>query len=91
MEQLRQQLIDFASLVELELDFSEEDVDFADRNALDKLLQEAQDKIKSLVDSFAVGNAMKQGVPVAIAGKPNAGKSSLLAQRTCPRGKSHRF
>ena len=78
LEQLRQQLIDFASLVELELDFSEEDVDFADRNALDKLLQEAQDTIKSLVDSFAVGNAMKQGVPVAIAGKPNAGKSSLL-------------
>ena len=78
LEQLREQLINFASLVELELDFSEEDVDFADRDALDKLLHQAQDTIKSLIDSFSVGNAMKQGVPVAIAGKPNAGKSSLL-------------
>ncbi len=78
LEQLREQLINFASLVELELDFSEEDVDFADRDALDKLLRQAQETIKSLIDSFSVGNAMKQGVPVAIAGKPNAGKSSLL-------------
>ena len=78
LEQLREQLINFASLVELELDFSEEDVDFADRDALDKLLRQAQDTIKSLIDSFSMGNAMKQGVPVAIAGKPNAGKSSLL-------------
>jgi tRNA modification GTPase len=78
LEQLREQLIDFASLVELELDFSEEDVDFADLDALDKLLSKAQDNIKSLIDSFSVGNAMKQGVPVVIAGKPNAGKSSLL-------------
>jgi tRNA modification GTPase len=78
LEQLRDQLVNFASLVELELDFSEEDVDFADRDALDKLLHQAQDTIKSLIDSFNLGNAMKQGVPVAIAGKPNAGKSSLL-------------
>jgi len=78
LEQLREQLVNFASLVELELDFSEEDVDFADRDALDKLLHQAQDTIKSLIDSFSVGNALKQGVPVAIAGKPNAGKSSLL-------------
>ena len=78
LEQLREQLVNFASLVELELDFSEEDVDFADRDALDKLLHQAQDTIKSLIDSFNLGNAMKQGVPVAIAGKPNAGKSSLL-------------
>jgi tRNA modification GTPase len=78
LEQLREQLVNFASLVELELDFSEEDVDFADRDALDKLLHQAQDTIKALIDSFSVGNALKQGVPVAIAGKPNAGKSSLL-------------
>lgn len=78
LKQLREQLVNFASLVELELDFSEEDVDFADRDALDKLLHQAQDTIKSLIDSFNLGNAMKQGVPVAIAGKPNAGKSSLL-------------
>ena len=78
LEQLREQLIKFASLIELELDFSEEDVDFADRDVLDKLLDQAQDRIKSLIDSFSVGNAMKKGVPVAIAGKPNAGKSSLL-------------
>jgi len=78
LEQLREQLIKFASLIELELDFSEEDVDFVDRDVLDKLLDQAQDRIKSLIDSFSVGNAMKKGVPVAIAGKPNAGKSSLL-------------
>lgn len=78
LEQLRQELIEFASLVELELDFSEEDVNFADRNALDKRLHQAHTTIKTLIDSFGIGNAMKQGVPVAIAGKPNAGKSSLL-------------
>ena len=78
LDQLREQLVNFASLVELELDFSEEDVDFADRDALDKLLHQAQGTIKSLIDSFNLGNAIKQGVPVAIAGKPNAGKSSLL-------------
>ncbi|MGD1998887.1 MAG: tRNA uridine-5-carboxymethylaminomethyl(34) synthesis GTPase MnmE [Flavobacteriaceae bacterium] len=75
---LRAQLVDFASLIELELDFSEEDVAFADRTALEKLLDSIQETLKSLIDSFALGNAMKNGVPVAIAGKPNAGKSSLL-------------
>jgi tRNA modification GTPase len=78
LSELRAQLVDFASLIELELDFSEEDVAFADRAALEKLLDKIQDTLKSLIDSFALGNAMKNGVPVAIAGKPNAGKSSLL-------------
>lgn len=78
LSELRAQLVDFASLIELELDFSEEDVAFADRKALEKLLDNIQINLKSLLDSFALGNAMKNGVPVAIAGKPNAGKSSLL-------------
>lgn len=78
LSELRAQLVDFASLIELELDFSEEDVAFADRAALEKLLDNIQETLKSLIDSFALGNAMKNGVPVAIAGKPNAGKSSLL-------------
>lgn len=75
---LRQKLIDFAALIELELDFSEEDVEFANRSDLEILLKALQQKLKILVDSFAYGNAIKEGVPVAIAGKPNAGKSSLL-------------
>ena len=75
---LRQKLIDFASLITLELDFSEEDVEFADRKELFVLLDEIQMKIKSLSDSFAYGSVIKKGVPVAIIGKPNAGKSSLL-------------
>ena len=75
---LRQQLLDFASLITLELDFSEEDVLFADRKALNKLLNDLKEKIKSLIDSFKYGSVIKNGVPVAIAGKPNAGKSSLL-------------
>ena len=75
---LRQQLLDFASLITLELDFSEEDVLFADRKALDKLLDNLKEKIKSLIDSFEYGSVIKNGVPVTIAGKPNAGKSSLL-------------
>lgn len=78
LSELRVQLVEFASLIELELDFSEEDVAFADRAALEKLLDKIQNTLKSLIDSFALGNAMKNGVPVAIAGKPNAGKSSLL-------------
>ena len=78
LKQLREQLVNFASLVELELDFSEEDVNFADRTALDRILEEAQETIKSLIDSFSLGNAMKKGVHVALAGKPNSGKSSLL-------------
>lgn len=76
--QLRQKLLDFASLITLELDFAEEDVAFADRTALTELLSALQSKIKSLLDSFQYGSVIKKGVPVAIVGKPNAGKSSLL-------------
>ena len=75
---LREKLIEFASLIELELDFGEEDVAFADRSALTTLVNEVLVKIQRLVNSFALGNAMKEGVPVAIVGAPNAGKSSLL-------------
>ena len=75
---LRQKLLDFASLISLELDFADEEVSFADRTELKKLLQEIKSKIKSLLDSFQYGSVIKNGVPVAIVGKPNAGKSSLL-------------
>ncbi len=78
LSQLREKLIEFASLIELELDFGEEDVAFADRTSLLNLVNEVRSKIKRLIDSFALGNAMKEGVPVAIVGAPNAGKSSLL-------------
>jgi len=76
--QLRQQLLDFASLIELELDFSEEDVEFADRPAFFRLLAELRDEIKQLIESFGTGNAIRNGIPVAIIGKPNVGKSTLL-------------
>jgi tRNA modification GTPase len=75
---LRQNLIDFASLIELELDFSEEDVEFADRSDLKKLVNSIQKIVQRLIDSFEVGNVIKNGIPVAIVGKPNAGKSTLL-------------
>jgi tRNA modification GTPase len=75
---LREKLIEFASLIELELDFGEEDVAFADRSALIDLVQQVLAKVKRLISSFALGNAMKEGIPVAIVGAPNAGKSSLL-------------
>ena len=75
---LRTQLIDFASLIELELDFSEEDVEFADRNKLKNLLYDIKNEIELLIDSFKTGNAIKNGVPVTIIGSPNAGKSTLL-------------
>ncbi len=75
---LREQLIHFASMVELELDFGEEDVEFADRGQLRNLVLELQKVIQALIDSFKLGNAIKDGVPVVIAGKPNAGKSTLL-------------
>ena len=79
LKQLRVQLLDFASLVELELDFSDhEDLEFADRTALRALAQQIRNKIIDLADSFAVGNAIKNGIPVAIIGKPNVGKSTLL-------------
>ena len=75
---LRQKLIDFASLIELELDFSEEDVEFADRNQLNNLLNELQKEISVLINSFKIGNVIKNGIPVAILGAPNVGKSTLL-------------
>jgi tRNA modification GTPase len=75
---LREELIHFASLVELELDFGEEDVEFADRDDLRKLIYDIQGQLIPLIDSFESGNAIKQGVPVAIIGAPNAGKSTLL-------------
>ena len=75
---LRTKLIDFASLIELELDFSEEDVEFADRNNLKNLLCDIKNEIELLIDSFKTGNAIKNGIPVTIIGSPNAGKSTLL-------------
>ena len=75
---LRQKLIDFASLIELELDFSEEDVEFADRTQLNKLLEELKTEISFLINSFKIGNVIKNGIPVAILGAPNVGKSTLL-------------
>lgn len=75
---LREQLINFTALIELELDFSDEDVAFADRSALEKLILELKAKLQKLIQSFEYGNAIKNGVPVAIIGKPNAGKSTLL-------------
>ncbi len=75
---LRQQLIDFSSLLELELDFSEEDVEFADRSDLVELLLNLKTEITGLIDSFSIGNVLKTGIPVAIVGKPNVGKSTLL-------------
>ena len=76
--QLRQQLLEFTSLIELELDFSEEDVVFADRKMLFELLQKIKLTIESLLTSFSTGNAIKNGIPVSIVGIPNVGKSSLL-------------
>lgn len=75
---LRADLLNFVSLIELELDFAEEDVEFADRTALIKLLDTIDVKLHSLTDSFQYGNAIKNGTAVAILGKPNAGKSTLL-------------
>ncbi len=75
---LRQNLIDFASLIELELDFSEEDVEFADRKDLKDLVNKIQRIVQNLIKSFEVGNVIKNGIPVAIVGKPNVGKSTLL-------------
>lgn len=75
---LRARLLDFASLMELELDFSEEDVEFADRNQFRLLLAEILQETDRLIASFSLGNVMKNGIPVAIIGKPNVGKSTLL-------------
>ncbi|MCL2681964.1 MAG: tRNA uridine-5-carboxymethylaminomethyl(34) synthesis GTPase MnmE [Bacteroidales bacterium] len=76
--QLRRELIDFSALLELELDFSEEDVEFANREKLLDLLHRIKTEIQTLSDSFKIGNALKNGIPVAIIGKPNVGKSTLL-------------
>lgn len=78
LKKLRDQLIQFASLIELELDFSEEDVEFANRDAFINLLHQIEKIITSLIQSFKYGSVIKEGIPVAIIGKPNAGKSSLL-------------
>ena len=78
ISELRGDLLNFTSLIELELDFAEEDVEFADRTAMNTLLDRLEDKLTSLIDSFQYGNAIKNGVDVAIIGKPNAGKSTLL-------------
>lgn len=78
IHKLREKLLNLVSLLELELDFGEEDVEFADRKQLQNLLLEISAYAQHLTESFALGNAIKKGIPVAIAGKPNAGKSTLL-------------
>ena len=75
---LREELLHFVSMIELELDFGEEDVDFANKSELENLIKKVKEKVENLKESFKYGNAIKNGVPVAIAGKPNSGKSSLL-------------
>jgi len=75
---LRQELVDFAALIELELDFSQEDVEFADRTRLIELVHKIQRLLRRLMDSFQLGNAIKNGISTVIAGRPNAGKSTLL-------------
>lgn len=78
LQLLREELINFAALIELELDFSEEDVEFADREKLKSLIERMKEATGRLIDSFKLGNVIKNGVRVAIIGKPNAGKSTLL-------------
>lgn len=78
IQELRQELLNFASLIELELDFSQEDVEFADRTQFNELLTKISNVLKKLIDSFALGNVIKNGIPVAIVGQPNVGKSTLL-------------
>lgn len=78
IEKLREELLNFASLIELELDFSQEDVEFADRTQFNELLNRISEALKKLIDSFALGNVIKNGIPIAIVGEPNVGKSTLL-------------
>ena len=78
LKELREQLLKFSALIELELDFSQEDVEFADRTQLYNLITEAQTVTNNLLQSFKLGNVIRNGVQVAIVGKPNAGKSTLL-------------
>src|SRR5690606_8269688 len=73
-KELREEMLNFAALMEVELDFSEEDVEFANRDKFNELLNKLQNTLKKLADSFAYGNVIKNGVPVAIVGAPNAGK-----------------
>lgn len=75
---LREELLNFASLIELELDFAEEDVEFANRDEFQNLVTRIQTVLKRLIDSFATGNVIKNGIPIAIVGEPNVGKSTLL-------------
>lgn len=78
IQKLRDELLNFASLIELELDFAEEDVEFANREEFQKLITKIKHVLKRLIDSFATGNVLKNGIPVAIVGEPNVGKSTLL-------------
>lgn len=78
LRQIRGSLVELSALLELELDFSEEDVEFADRSRLETLLGSALARCETLADSFALGNAIRNGIPLAIAGAPNSGKSTLL-------------
>ena len=78
INELRTELVNFASLIELELDFSQEDVEFADKKQLNKLLDKITFNLKKLIDSFKTGNVIKNGIPIAIVGEPNTGKSTLL-------------
>ncbi len=78
IKKLREELLNFASLIELELDFAEEDVEFANRDEFQKLISKISQVLKRLIDSFATGNVLKNGIPVAIVGEPNVGKSTLL-------------
>ncbi len=78
IKKLREELLNFASLIELELDFSQEDVEFANRDQFKQLLERISEVLKKLIDSFALGNVIKNGIPVAIVGEPNVGKSTLL-------------
>lgn len=78
IQYLRQELLNFASLIELELDFSEEDVEFADRTHFQQLVKKILKTLNHLIDSFSIGNVLKNGISVAIVGEPNAGKSTLL-------------
>ncbi len=78
LKELRTRLLNLSSLLELELDFSEEDVEFADREEFKTALTNIKSEVKNLIDSFALGNAFKNGIPISIIGKPNVGKSTLL-------------
>ncbi len=78
IKRLREELLNFASLIELELDFAEEDVEFANRGEFQNLISRITTVLKRLIDSFATGNVLKNGIPVAIVGEPNVGKSTLL-------------